>query len=109
MVPVHLQLELQLELLAPEELEQSQWALAARRKEEDNLMLLKYTKADESKLKELNLQLEKMVAAVQTKRVELETEVTDTQSKQEKAKNEQENAGFCAVILCWGCVFHVCG
>ena len=68
-----------------------------------------YTKADESKLKELNLQLEKMVAAVQTKRVELETEVTDTQSKQEKAKNEQENAGFCAVILCWGCVFHVCG
>ena len=63
-----------------EELEQ--WALAARQKEEDNLALLKYTKADESKMKELNLQLEKMVAAVQTKRAELETEVTGTQSKQ---------------------------
>ena len=24
--------------------------------------------------------------------------------RQEKPKNEQENAGFCAVILCWGCV-----
>ena len=63
-----------------EELEQ--WALAARQKEEDNLALLKYTKTDESKMKELNLQLEKMVAAVQTKKAELETEVTDTQSKQ---------------------------
>ena len=63
-----------------EELEQ--WALAARQKEEDNLALLKYTKADEAKMKELNLQLEKMVAAVQTKRAELEQEVTDTQSKQ---------------------------
>ena len=34
-----------------EELEQ--WALAARQKEEDNLALLKYTKTDESKMKEL--------------------------------------------------------
>ena len=33
-------------------------------------------------MKELNLQLEKMVAAVQTKKAELDTEVTDTQSKQ---------------------------
>ena len=63
-----------------EELEQ--WALAARQKEEDNLALLKYTKADESKMKDLNLQLEKMVAAVQQKKIDLEMEVTDTQAKQ---------------------------
>jgi len=63
-----------------EELEQ--WALAARQKEEDNLALLKYTKADESKMKDLNLQLEKMQIAVQEKRAELEREITETQAKQ---------------------------
>ena len=63
-----------------EELEQ--WALAARQKEEDNLALLKYTKADESKMKDLNLQLEKMLSAVQQKRTELESEVTETQAAQ---------------------------
>lgn len=63
-----------------EELEQ--WALAARQKEEDNLALLKYTKADESKMKDLNLQLEKMLSAVQKKRAELDGEVTETQAAQ---------------------------
>ena len=63
-----------------EELEQ--WALAARQKEEDNLALLKYTKADEAKMKDLSLQLEKMLAAVQKKRAELEDEVTETQAAQ---------------------------
>jgi len=63
-----------------EELEQ--WALAARQKEEDNLALLKYTKADEAKMKDLNLQLEKMLSAVQQKRSELDTEVTETQAAQ---------------------------
>merc|ERR1719506_63118 len=63
-----------------EELEQ--WALAARQKEEDNLALLKYTKADEAKMKDLSLQLEKMQAAVQKKRAELEDEVTETQAAQ---------------------------
>ena len=63
-----------------EELEQ--WALAARQKEEDNLALLKYTKADEAKMKDLSLQLEKMLAAVQRKKAELEDEVTETQAAQ---------------------------
>jgi len=63
-----------------EELEQ--WALAARQKEEDSLALAKYTKADEGKIKELNLQIEKMMAEVQSKRAELEAEVTDTQAQQ---------------------------
>ena len=63
-----------------EELEQ--WALAARQKEEDNLALLKYTTADETKVKDLNLQLEKMLEAVGAKRIELEDEITETQAKQ---------------------------
>jgi len=41
-----------------EELEQ--WALAARQKEEDNLTLEKYRRADEAKIKELTLQIEKL-------------------------------------------------
>lgn len=41
-----------------EELEQ--WALAARQKEEDNLTLEKYKRADEVKIKELNLAIEKL-------------------------------------------------
>ncbi|KAJ1631420.1 hypothetical protein T492DRAFT_996046 [Pavlovales sp. CCMP2436] len=63
-----------------EELEQ--WALAARQKEEDSIALARYAKADESKIRELNLMIEKMVAEAQAKRAELEAEVTDTQSQQ---------------------------
>jgi hypothetical protein len=43
-----------------EELEQ--WALAVRQKEEDNLTLEKYRRADEVKIKELNLEIEKLTA-----------------------------------------------
>mmetsp|Transcript_10381 Transcript_10381/g.31931 ORF Transcript_10381/g.31931 Transcript_10381/m.31931 type:complete len:882 (-) Transcript_10381:323-2968(-) len=63
-----------------EELEQ--WALAARQKEEDNLALLKYSKADETKLKDLNLQLERVLSAVVAKQRELDEEVTETQARQ---------------------------
>jgi coiled-coil domain-containing protein 39 len=63
-----------------EELEQ--WALAAKQKEEDNLALQKYTRADESKIKELNLQIEKLTRLVSEKRTELDDEVTETQAKQ---------------------------
>lgn len=44
-----------------EELEQ--WALAARQKEEDNLTLEKYKRADEVKIKELNLAIEKLTVS----------------------------------------------
>ena len=37
-----------------------QWALAARQKEEDNITLEKYKRADETKIKELNLQIERL-------------------------------------------------
>ena len=41
-----------------EELEQ--WSLAAKQKEEDNLALEKYKRQDEIKVKELNLEIEKL-------------------------------------------------
>ena len=41
-----------------EELEQ--WALAAKQKEEDNLALEKYKRQDEVKIKEHNLEIEKL-------------------------------------------------
>ena len=63
-----------------EELEQ--WALAAAQKEEDNLALLKYTRADEAKIKELNLNLEKLTNSLDDRKRALEDEVTETQAKQ---------------------------
>lgn len=63
-----------------EELEQ--WALAARQKEEDNLTLEKYRRADEAKIKELTLNIEKLTIEVAKKSQELEKEVTETQAAQ---------------------------
>ena len=63
-----------------EELEQ--WALAARQKEEDNLTLEKYRRADEAKIKELTLQIERLTIEVAVKATELEKEVTETQASQ---------------------------
>jgi chromosome segregation ATPase len=59
-----------------EELEQ--WALAARQKEEDNLTLEKYRRADEAKIKELTLNIEKLTVEVANKSKELAKEVTET-------------------------------
>eukprot|EP00899_Mesostigma_viride_P026492 jgi/Mesvir1/7027/Mv09154-RA.2 len=52
-----------------------QWALASRQKEEDNLALQKYQRQDEARIKELNLQIEKMTREVLHKKQELEQEV----------------------------------
>mmetsp|Transcript_20949 Transcript_20949/g.30202 ORF Transcript_20949/g.30202 Transcript_20949/m.30202 type:complete len:930 (+) Transcript_20949:83-2872(+) len=59
-----------------------QWAVAARQKEEDNLALQKYTRADEIKIKELSLNVEQLNKELLEKRNILENEVTDTQAKQ---------------------------
>ncbi|GMI19911.1 hypothetical protein TrCOL_g10320 [Triparma columacea] len=59
-----------------------QWAMAARQKEEDNLALQKYTRADEVKIKELILTVEKLTALEVEKRTALENEATETQSRQ---------------------------
>ncbi|CAI2383185.1 unnamed protein product [Moneuplotes crassus] len=72
-----------------EELEQ--WALATRQKEEDNLTLEKYRRADEAQIKELTLTIEKLTIEVSRKAQELEKEVTETQAAQiELDKTAQE-------------------
>jgi len=63
-----------------EELEQ--WALASRQKEEDNLTLEKYRRADEARIKELQLDIEKKTLKVARKMAELEREVTETRAAQ---------------------------
>mmetsp|Transcript_39117 Transcript_39117/g.66569 ORF Transcript_39117/g.66569 Transcript_39117/m.66569 type:complete len:960 (-) Transcript_39117:274-3153(-) len=63
-----------------EELEQ--WALAAKQKEDDNLALQKYTRADESKIKEVTLVTEKLTKAVVEAKAKLEVETTETQARQ---------------------------
>ena len=63
-----------------EELEN--WALASRQKEEDNLALQKYRRADDARVKELNLAIEKTTKSVSEKKAELEAEVTESQAAQ---------------------------
>lgn len=63
-----------------EELEQ--WALAARQKEEDNLSLQRYMRADEVRIKELSLHVQKVSNSVSRKNEELEAEITETQAAQ---------------------------
>ena len=57
-----------------EELEQ--WVEAAKQKEEDNLALQKYTRADEAKTKELALNLEKVTGAIVERKTEVDNEVS---------------------------------
>merc|ERR1719382_874448 len=63
-----------------EELEQ--WAIAARQKEEDELTLEKYRRADDAKVKELTLAIEKLTVENAARRKELADQVTETQAKQ---------------------------
>jgi chromosome segregation ATPase len=63
-----------------EELEQ--WALASRQKEEDYLTLMKYQRADEAKIKELTLHIEKLTMEVRKTQDMLDKEVTETQAAQ---------------------------
>merc|ERR1712072_708845 len=63
-----------------EELEQ--WAIAARQKEEDEQTLLKYKRADDSKVRELTLATEKLTVENAARRKELADQVTETQARQ---------------------------
>lgn len=63
-----------------EELEQ--WAIAARQKEEDEMTLEKYRRADDTKVRELTLAVERLTVENSTKRKELADTVTETQAKQ---------------------------
>merc|ERR1711920_205866 len=60
-----------------EELEQ--WAIAARQKEEDELTLEKYKRADDSKVRELTLAVGKLTVENDRKKKELADQVTETQ------------------------------
>uniref|UniRef100_K3X8W7 Coiled-coil domain-containing protein 39 n=1 Tax=Globisporangium ultimum (strain ATCC 200006 / CBS 805.95 / DAOM BR144) TaxID=431595 RepID=K3X8W7_GLOUD len=62
--------------------EMEQWAMAAKQKEEDAMALERYRRADESKIKELNLEIEKLTKALQQHKRSLEDESTETQAKQ---------------------------
>ena len=63
-----------------EELEQ--WALAAKQKEEDNLAIEKYTRADEAKINQLALQIEKLTKRDLAVQAQVEAEATETSSRQ---------------------------
>lgn len=62
--------------------EMDQWVQAERQKEEDNVVLEKYEKQDDSVMKDLNLRIEKITVLAVEKKEELEREVTDTQAAQ---------------------------
>merc|ERR1711937_685408 len=63
-----------------EELEQ--WAIAAKQKEEDEMTLERYRRADDSKVRELTLAVEKLTVENASRRKELADLVTETQAKQ---------------------------
>lgn len=62
--------------------ELEQWALAAKQKEEDNATLQKYARADELKIKELNMQLEYYTKEVVLGKKKLDNEITEMHAKQ---------------------------
>ena len=63
-----------------EELEQ--WDLARKQKEDDALVVERYTKADDAKVRELNFEVEKLSRLVQRKHQEMEEEMTTTRGTQ---------------------------
>ncbi|KAF1334319.1 hypothetical protein FI667_g2350, partial [Globisporangium splendens] len=62
--------------------EMEQWAMATKQKEENAMALERYRRADESEIKELNLEIEKLTKALQQHKRRLEDEFTETQAKQ---------------------------
>mmetsp|Transcript_43011 Transcript_43011/g.98853 ORF Transcript_43011/g.98853 Transcript_43011/m.98853 type:complete len:893 (-) Transcript_43011:49-2727(-) len=59
-----------------------QWAIAAKQKEEDERALEKYHRADEAKVRELTMAIEKLTFENAQKQKDLADQVTDTQAKQ---------------------------
>eukprot|EP01138_Halocafeteria_seosinensis_P002900 gb/GECG01002962.1/.p1 GENE.gb/GECG01002962.1/~~gb/GECG01002962.1/.p1 ORF type:complete len:457 (+),score=112.70 gb/GECG01002962.1/:1-1371(+) len=62
--------------------ELEQWVEAAHQKDEDNMALEKYTKADDQKTRDLARRLEKLTDDLNQKQRGLDHEVTETQAKQ---------------------------
>ncbi|KAJ3023472.1 Coiled-coil domain-containing protein 39 [Thoreauomyces humboldtii] len=65
-----------------EKSELDEWLRVQSEKEEDNMALLKYTKEDNQKIKELSLGIEKLMQEVNRKKAILSAEVTETQVTQ---------------------------
>merc|ERR1711998_284502 len=63
-----------------EELEQ--WVLASKQKEEDNVALERYAKADAMKINDKALQIERLTVVCNEKKTSLDLEVTETQAAQ---------------------------
>ncbi|KAJ3392845.1 hypothetical protein HDU84_003329 [Entophlyctis sp. JEL0112] len=62
--------------------ELDEWLRVQNEKEEDNFALLKYTREDDMRIKELSLAIEKIVVEVNKKKALLSAEVTETQVSQ---------------------------
>ena len=62
--------------------EKKQWMIAVQQKEEDNVVLAKYKRSDDKKIKELSLQLEKLTMKKNEKEDLLEKEITATKAFQ---------------------------
>ena len=67
-----------------EELEK--WSSEATKREDDNIVLEKYTRADEAKIKELTLAIERLSKSLVKKNAQLDNEMTNTQSYQLEVK-----------------------
>jgi len=62
--------------------ELERWSKETAQKEDDNLALQKYSRADEAKTKELNLMIEKLASIAVEKNAALDNEETETQACQ---------------------------
>ncbi|KAI8910340.1 hypothetical protein EDD86DRAFT_265939 [Gorgonomyces haynaldii] len=62
--------------------ELNEWIRVQSEKEEDNRVLLKYSKEDEAKIKDLNHMIEKLMIEVNKRKAALNAEVTETQVAQ---------------------------
>lgn len=72
-----------------EELEQ--WTLAEKQKEEDQEIIEQYSKQDEKKIKDINLDSEKWTKLTELKKTEYEKEITETQSVQIELEKTAED------------------
>ncbi|KAI9145955.1 hypothetical protein BKA69DRAFT_313803 [Paraphysoderma sedebokerense] len=69
-------------LLASEQKELDEWLKVQTEKEEDNLVILKYSKEDDVRIKELSVQIEKLMTEVNKKKNQLNQEMAETQVSQ---------------------------
>jgi len=67
--------------------ELEQWTMARKQKEDDQLVLEQYRRADEAKVVSMNVQIQRLSKQLQGTRKNLEKEVTETQASQIELDN----------------------